>query len=62
VWTRDRVGWAVTQTNLGNALLALGGREIGTAHLEEAIAAYRAVLEVWTREVVPLRWSSAAGR
>ena len=38
--TRERVplDWAATQTNLGNALSALGERESGTARLEEAVA------------------------
>ncbi len=40
--TRDRVplDWAMTQNNLGNALLRLGERESGTARLEQAVAAY----------------------
>jgi hypothetical protein len=37
--------WAVTQNNLGNALLALGERERGTVRLEEAVAAYRMGLD-----------------
>ena len=41
---------AVLQATLGNALLALGRRESGTDRLEEAIAIYSAMLEVWTRE------------
>ena len=36
---------------------ALGERESGTARLEEAVAAYRAALEEWTRERVPLDWA-----
>ncbi len=46
--TRDRIptGWAMTQTNLGNALESLGERESGTERLEQAVAAYRAALEV----------------
>ncbi len=46
-WTRERVplDWAMTQNNLGNALLRLGERESGTARLEEAVAAYRAALD-----------------
>ena len=39
----------MTQKNLGNALKALGERESGTARLEEAVAAYRAALEEYTR-------------
>jgi hypothetical protein len=38
--------WAGTKNNLGNALRILGEREAGTARLEEAVAAYRAALEV----------------
>ena len=37
---------------------ALGERESGTARLEEAVAAYRAALEEWTRERVPLEWAT----
>ena len=35
-------------------------RESGTARLEEAVAAYRAALEEWTRDRVPLDWASGA--
>jgi hypothetical protein len=45
------------QMNLGNALETIGERERGTAHLEEAVAAYRAVLEEYTRDRVPLKWA-----
>ena len=45
--------------NLGNALLRLGERESGTARLEQAVAAYRAALQEWTRERVPLAWAAA---
>ncbi len=50
-YPRERVplDWAMTQNNLGNALATLGGRESGTARLEEAVAAYRAALEVFTQ-------------
>ena len=37
---------------------ALGERESGTARLEQAVAAYRAALEEFTRESVPLRWAA----
>jgi hypothetical protein len=40
----------MTQNNLGAALSALGERDPGTARLEEAVAAYRAALEVATPE------------
>jgi hypothetical protein len=43
--------------NLGIALSRLGEGESGTAHLEEAVAAYRAALEERTRERVPLDWA-----
>jgi hypothetical protein len=39
--------WAATQNNLGLALWRLGERESGTAHLTEAVTAYRAALEVF---------------
>ena len=47
--SRERVplDWAMTQNNLGTALTRLGERESGTARLEEAVAAYRAALEVF---------------
>jgi tetratricopeptide (TPR) repeat protein len=47
-WTRERVPleWALTQNNLGIALQTLGWREIGTARLEEAVAAFDACLTV----------------
>ncbi len=41
---------------LGNALQTLGERESRTARLDEAVAAYRAALEEYTRERVPLDW------
>ena len=47
--------------NLAVALAMLGERQRGTARLEEAVAAYRASLEVRTREHVPLDWASASG-
>src|SRR5262245_25699430 len=47
----------MTQNNLGNALLQLGGRESGTAKLEEAIIAYREALKEQTRERAPLQWA-----
>ena len=37
----------MTQNNLGLALWRLGERESGRARLEEAVAAYRAALEVF---------------
>ena len=57
---RDRVPliWASTQTNLGDALRALGERESGTAELEEAIALYREALTEQPRDRVPLDWAS----
>src|SRR5262249_55644354 len=39
------------------ALSALGERENGTERLREAIAAYYAALEEYTRERVPLKWA-----
>ena len=58
--TRERVplDWARTQSNLGAALVILGGRESGTAHLEQAVAAYTEALKERTRERVPLDWTA----
>ena len=57
--TRERVPlqWAMTQMNLGLALLRLGERESGTGKLTEAVAAYREALKEYTRERVPLQWA-----
>ena len=41
----------------GTALLILGGLESGMARLEEAVVAYRAALEEFTRERMPLVWA-----
>ena len=46
------------RNNLGLALATLGERVSGTARLDEAVAAYRAALEEWTRERVPLQWAA----
>ena len=43
--------------NLGVALRTLAEREAGTARLQEAVEAYRAALQEWTRERVPLDWA-----
>src|SRR6059058_3447062 len=43
--------------DLAVALGALGARESGTARLEEAVQAYQAALQEWTRERVPLEWA-----
>jgi exonuclease VII small subunit len=51
----DEKGYA--HNSLGIALRTLGARESGTARLEEAVAAYRAALQEWTRERVPLDWA-----
>jgi len=57
--SRERVllDWALTQNNLGSALLMLGERERGTARLEEAVSAFHLALEERTRECVPLEWA-----
>ena len=58
-WTRDRVpnDWAVTQNNLGSALVRLGERESGTAQLEEAIVAFGEALKENSRDFMPLDWA-----
>ncbi len=59
VRSRDALplAWAMTQNNLGAALLRLGEREEGTARLEAAVSAFRAALEVHTRDALPLDWA-----
>ena len=52
--------WAMTQNGLSYTLGMLGKRESGTAHLEEAVAAYRAALEELTRDRAPLAWAPAS--
>jgi tetratricopeptide (TPR) repeat protein len=47
----------MTQSNLGKALCELGGREPGSARLEEAVAAFRAALTERTRERVSRDWA-----
>ena len=49
--------WAMTQMNLGNALLTLGEMESGTARFEDAVTAYQNALEELTRDRVPLQWA-----
>jgi hypothetical protein len=48
----------MTQNNLGNALLRLGEREGGPERLEQAVAAYQAALQEYTRERVPRHWAT----
>ncbi|MGA8169700.1 MAG: hypothetical protein WB816_02505, partial [Methylocystis sp.] len=62
-YTRDRVplDWAMTQNNLGNALLKLGEHESGTAALEEAWVAYDEALKEYTPEADPYRHSKVKG-
>ena len=47
----------MTQNNLGNALLEMGRRKGDAERLEEAVAAYRAALEEYTREGSPAEWA-----
>ena len=53
--TPDEIG--DDQNLLGNALSYLGEREGGTARLEEAVVAYRAAMEEFTRDRAPLYWA-----
>ena len=46
------------QLSFGNALVTLGERESGTERLDQAVDAYRAALEEYTREQVPLEWAT----
>jgi tetratricopeptide (TPR) repeat protein len=60
-FSRERapIDWAMTQSNLGNALFAVGEREVGTARLEQAVAAHLAALQEMTRDCVPDYWAMA---
>jgi tetratricopeptide (TPR) repeat protein/pimeloyl-ACP methyl ester carboxylesterase len=51
----DEAGTALI--DLGLALATLGERESTTVRLKEAVEAYRAALDVRTRERVPLQWA-----
>src|SRR5262245_12618720 len=55
---RVRLQWAALHNKLGDALRVLGGRENGTANLEEGIAAYREALKELDRERAPLDWAT----
>ena len=50
--------WAGTQNNLGNALKSLGVRERNVERIEQGVNAYRAALEIFTRERAPRNWAS----
>jgi len=50
--------WALTQNEFGNALQTLGEREGSPARLAEAVAAFRAALEVYTRAQKPAKWAT----
>src|SRR5262249_38205779 len=52
--------WAMTQDNLGNALLRLGQRSSGehsAEYLSQSVTAFRSALEVRTREQLPQEWA-----
>ena len=54
--TENREHWAMAKNDLGNVLQVLGSRGEEGA-LQEAVAAYRAALEVHTREAAPMHWA-----
>ncbi|HSF94330.1 MAG TPA: hypothetical protein VLA52_04825, partial [Thermohalobaculum sp.] len=49
--------WATSQNNRGIALLSLGNREMGMERLNEAVAAFRSVTTIFTRDVAPPHWA-----
>ena len=53
----ERERSARLQLSFGNALATLGERGSGTERLEQAVAAYHAALEEYTRDRVPLDWA-----
>jgi len=54
---RDPEGWARSLVHRGSALSLVGEREEGTGRLKEAVTAYLAALQVYTRESLPLQWA-----
>ncbi|MEM1079627.1 MAG: tetratricopeptide repeat protein [Pseudomonadota bacterium] len=56
MFTRDAFPerWATTQNNLGNTLSTLGDWKDDPDALTRAISAFRAALEVHTRDTLPL--------
>ena len=54
----DLLEWAATQHELGDKLYEQGKDEPDTTRLEQAVAAYRAALEEYTRDRVPLDWAT----
>ncbi|GAB5446507.1 tetratricopeptide repeat protein [Gymnodinialimonas sp.] len=49
--------WAGLQNNLGNALANLGNRTGDTDLLHQAVTAYRAALEVYTKDASEMDWA-----
>ena len=49
----------MVQNNLGNTLNALGAARNDTALFKKAADAFRAALEVRTRERMPLQWAAS---
>lgn len=55
--TDDRGDWAMAKNDLGAPLQVLGERDQDGA-LEQAVAAYRAALTLYTREAAPMQWAA----
>jgi tetratricopeptide (TPR) repeat protein len=53
----DSLERGATTSDLAVSLAALGERESGAEHLQEAIAAHRAALNDYTRQHMPLEWA-----
>ena len=56
---RDPLLWAMTENDLGAALLILGQRERDPKQFEDAIAAFREALQELTLEQSPAQWGMA---
>ena len=66
VYTREQLPqeWAMTQNNLGVALIDLGRRVEGrraAEMLNQAVEAYRNALQVYTRDALPKDWAATQG-
>lgn len=55
------IQWAITQNDLGAAVMRLGYRETGTSRLQEAIGIYHQALMEFSRDKAPIEWAMTKG-
>jgi hypothetical protein len=51
-------GWAEAQLELGRTLAAIGQSRSGTRELKDAILAFQAAADQWSRKDVPVKWAT----